>query len=215
MHPSCVGEFEDVVNYDEWVGKVEGTYYCPMHHPWKDRIDDSEDEGSPKKLPAADNHESNVLETNQCDWRFSSLGCMYPELPLLTCQHEGCTVSVHHLCQTDWHRSVDYEAPQISRYCRRHDSHYANTRQLPLLPTGGEVLDFGGVMDVHSDGNSVASNEDNNEPKDNIHNVNIDNRYDKDEDNDNDDDDDDKDDYDTQAHTALHCYWSIGGVHDG
>ena len=81
MHPSCVGEFEDVVNYDEWVGKVEGTYYCPMHHPWKDRIDDSEDEGSPKKLPAADNHESNVLETNQCDWRFSSLGCMYPELP--------------------------------------------------------------------------------------------------------------------------------------
>ena len=70
-------------------------------------------------------------------------------------------------------------------------------------------------MDVHSDGNSVASNEDNNEPKDNIHNVNIDNRDDKDEDNDNDDDDDDKDDYDTQAHTALHCYWSIGGVHDG
>jgi hypothetical protein len=85
--------------------------------------------------------------------------------------------------------------PQISQYCRRHDIHHATTRQLQLLPTGGEELDFGGGMDVHADGDSVVSNEDNNEPTDDIHNINIDNR--DEEDVNEDEDDDDKDDYDS------------------
>jgi hypothetical protein len=44
MHEECLYEFENDINYDEDNGKVEDTYYCPLHHPKKKYIrnDDSD-----------------------------------------------------------------------------------------------------------------------------------------------------------------------------
>ena len=161
MHPTCLIDFEDGINYDEDDGKVEGTYYCPLHHPMKHRlVDDDEDmidatsetvgmksvqTSSIPSLPT-------VLESAapaQCDWRFSPIGCVAPELPQQECQHEGCAVMVHHLCQNKWHESINYEPPTIARFCRMHDLKYASSRQLPLSVHGEEWVDVDGSH--HSD----------------------------------------------------------------
>ena len=85
MHPTCVHDFEDGINYDEDDGKVEGTYYCPLHHPMKHRLlDDSDDEDIDAKSETAGMKSvqtsmpslPTVLESAalQCDWRLSTTG---------------------------------------------------------------------------------------------------------------------------------------------
>lgn len=162
MHPTCVQDFEDGINYDEYDGKVDGTYYCPLHHPMKHRLlDESYDEDIDATSKTAAGMKSvetsmpslpTVLESAapQCDWRFSKIGCVAPELPQEECQREGCAVMVHHLCQNEWHQSIDYEPPTIGRFCRIHDVKYASSCQLPLS-VHGEWVD---VDMHHSDDNS-------------------------------------------------------------
>ena len=143
MHPTCLHEFEHDIDYDEDTGKVEGSHYCPMHHPMKHKLLDednfeSDEEEAPAKMPPL----PPLLTCQECDWRLCATGCVHPELAPLSCQHEGCNKLVHHLCQIKWHESIMYEATNIARYCRIHDMKYSSRSQQQLIPTsvGGQDL---------------------------------------------------------------------------
>lgn len=143
MHPTCLHEFEHDIDYDEDTGKVEGSHYCPMHHPMKHKLLDednfeSDEEEAPAKMPPL----PPLLTCQECDWRLCATGCVHPELAPLSCQREGCNKLVHHLCQIKWHESIMYEATNIARYCRIHDMKYSSRSQQQLIPTSVGGQDF-------------------------------------------------------------------------
>ena len=209
MHPTCVHDFEDGINYDEDDGKVEGTYYCPLHHPMKHRLlDDSDDEDIDAKSETAGMKSvqtsmpslPTVLESAapQCDWRLSTTGCVAPELPQQECQREGCAIMVHHLCQNNWHESINYDPPTIGRYCRIHDGKYASSQQLPLS-VRGEWVD----VDMHHSENDIS--EDGSNPVNvGVSSFGMDDHSEDDNTNNSDDGNDDADSADDGLEAEIH-----------
>ena len=48
------------------------------------------------------------------------MGCNFPNLQPINCQHPGCTLLVHHLCQIACQTCLGVESDSISTYCTIH-----------------------------------------------------------------------------------------------
>jgi hypothetical protein len=66
-----------------------------------------------------------VAREQYCDWENSFTGCSNPKLTPIKCQHKGCNLRVHHLCQIEFETSCLGEGDwSIATYCTQHSPAY-------------------------------------------------------------------------------------------
>ena len=66
-----------------------------------------------------------VAREQYCDWENSFTGCSNPKLTPIKCQHKGCNLRVHHLCQIEFETSCPEEGDwAIATYCTQHSPAY-------------------------------------------------------------------------------------------
>ncbi len=61
-------------------------------------------------------------KTFVCDWA-QAKECTFMHLAPLPCQHEGCEVLIHRICQSEWERREGH-ADVVARYCCHHHQDY-------------------------------------------------------------------------------------------
>ncbi len=73
-------------------------------------------------------------KSNACSWAKKG-PCQFANLgpPPEPCQHEGCSLTVHHVCQNLWEENHNLTLQLISRYCPHHHHGYGSGGMSPKI----------------------------------------------------------------------------------